>query len=128
MNDNMGPGFPTPLSTPDTPHGSCLSLLTKDKMKAGTNQILVSVLSPLKSRSLEEGAGAEAGGGGLGEDSCGQDSSGMPTITLEVRTQNLLEISQCLYYDIPSIPLLIAIIKPMGGLVSKDPDSTRRRP
>ena len=88
MNDNMGPGFPTPLSTPDTPHGSCLSLLAKDKMKAGTNQILVSVLSPLKSRSLEEGAGAEAGGGGLGEDSCGQDSSGMPTITLEVRTVN----------------------------------------
>ena len=123
----MGPGFPTPLSTPDTPHGSCLSLLAKDKMKAGTNQILVSVLSPLKSRSLEEGAGAEAGGGGLGEDSCGQDSSGMPTITLEVRTVNESPGNlQCLY--IPSILLLIAIIKPMGGLVSKDPDSTRRRP
>ena len=107
----MGPGFPTPLSTPDTPHGSCLSLLAKDKMKAGTNQILVSVLSPLKSRSLEEGAGAEAGGGGLGEDSCGQDSSGMPTITLEVRTVNESPgNSQCLYNGIPSIPLLIAII------------------
>ena len=25
-----GPGFPTPLSTPDTLHGSCLSLLAKD--------------------------------------------------------------------------------------------------
>ena len=97
MNDNMGPGFPTPLSTPDTPHGSCLSLLAKDKMKAGTNQILVSVLSPLKSRSLEEGAGAEAGGGGLGEDSCGQDSSGMPTITLEVRTVTVPLLRHSLY-------------------------------
>ena len=88
-------------------------------MKAGTNQILVSVLSPLKSRSLEEGAGAEAGGGGLGEDNCGQDSSGMPTITLEVRTVTVPLLRHSLYS--------IAIIT-NGSLVSKDPDSTRRRP
>ena len=83
-------GYPTPLSTPDTPNGSFLSLHstskngTKEKGRNGS-QIMVSVLNPLNPKKSD--------GGQQENDSQRQESGeisdhGLPTITLEVPSFN----------------------------------------
>ena len=80
--DIASSGYPTPLSTPDTPNGSFISLHhpTKDKSKTGS-QIMVSVLNPLNPKKSTEGQDKPS--------SDSQSSSeGPPTITLEVPSFN----------------------------------------
>ena len=83
-------GYPTPLSTPDTPNGSFLSLHlsskngTKEKVKSGS-QIMVSVLNPLTPKKSDGGQQEKTGKSqepGLTAD------LGPPTITLEVPSFN----------------------------------------
>ena len=86
--DILSSGYPTPLSTPDTPSGSFLSIQhlstsknsSKEKSKSGS-QIMVSVLSPLNGKKAGESS-----------DKSQSDSQtvteGPPTITLEVPSFN----------------------------------------
>ena len=81
--DALSSGYPTPLSTPDTPHGSFLSLqagraVAREKPKQGS-QIHVSVLNPL---SPKKGQDNDDPGGEQ------ESSTEPPTITLEVPTFN----------------------------------------
>ena len=80
--DIASSGYPTPLSTPDTPNGSFISLhhATKDKSKTGS-QIMVSVLNPLNPKKSIEGQDKPS----LDSQS---SSEGPPTITLEVPSFN----------------------------------------
>ena len=82
--DALSSGYPTPLSTPDTPNGSFLSLQanrtgSKEKSKQGS-QIHVSVLNPLSPKKSQDSC----------EDLEGKQQSSIeqPTITLEVPTFN----------------------------------------
>ena len=71
--DMASSGFPTPLSTPDTPNGSFLSL---HHTKAGS-QIMVSVLSPHTSKDSQDQPKTDL-----------STSDNQPTITLEVPSFN----------------------------------------
>ena len=85
--DILSSGYPTPLSTPDTPSGSFLSIHhlsgksgSKEKSKAGS-QIMVSVLSPLNGKKSGESPDRS-------QSDCQTVAEGPPTITLEVPSFN----------------------------------------
>ena len=82
--DALSSGYPTPLSTPDTPNGSFLSMQTgknaaKEKTKQGS-QIYVCVLNPLDPKKNQESC--------ENPESEKQSSVELPTISLEVPTFN----------------------------------------
>ena len=82
--DALSSGYPTPLSTPDTPNGSFLSLQSgkpcaKEKTKQGS-QIQVSVLNPLNPKKNQESFD--------NPERDEQSSIETPAITLEVPTFN----------------------------------------
>ena len=83
-------GYPTPLSTPDTPNGSFLSLHssskngTKEKCQNGS-QIMVSVLNPLNPKKSE---GGQQENSSQRQESVDTSDLGPPTITLEVPSFN----------------------------------------
>ena len=125
--DILSSGYPTPLSTPDTPSGSFLSiqhLSSKEKSKAGS-QIMVSVLSPLSGKKAGESLDKS-------QSDCQTVTEGPPTITLEVPSFNygkclspIREMPSPLPTPCPS-PLPTPSIPRTASTVAEDQDQSGR--